>query len=131
MKKLFIDSNFVIDYLRGIGYTKFLMEKIQTKQLEAYLSVVTLFELYVGALLSNDPKRKFEDIGSLTSWFYVVDITSEIMLIAAKIHVSLRKRGAMIEIQDILIAATALSMNMELITKNKKHFRNIEGLRLA
>ena len=131
MKKIFIDSNFVIDYLRGQSYTKFLMEKIKNRQLEAYLSVVTLFELYVGALLSSDPKRKFEDIDSLVSWFYVADITREVMLIAAKIHVSLRKSGAMIEIQDILIAATSLSMNMELMTRNKKHFRDIEGLRLA
>ena len=87
MKKIFIDSDYLIDYLRGQGYTQELVESIVGKQLEGHISVVTVFELYVGALLSFNPKKRFEDVEDLLSWFQVVDINKELMLIAAKIHV--------------------------------------------
>lgn len=131
MEKIFIDSDYVIDYLRGKNYTKPFIEKIRNKQLLAHISVVTLFELYTGAFLSENSKRKFEDIQYLLNWFEVVDITKEVMLVAARVHTDLQKRGLMIGIQDIFIAASAMSMNTKLITNNKKHFQNIRELRLA
>ena len=130
MRKIFVDSSYVIDYLRGKEYTKELVEKIKGKQLEACISVVTLFELYIGALLSINQKNKVEDIATLLSWFQIVDIDKEVMLLAAKIHVDLRKSGITIGIQDILIAASSISMNMALLTNNKKHFEKIRGLHL-
>ena len=130
MRKIFVDSNYIIDYLRGRAYTKDLIEKIKNKELEAYISATTAFELYVGAFLSSSPIKKFEDIESLLSWFQVVDINKEIMLLTAKIHVDLRKRGLSLEIQDIIIAATSISMNMALLTNNKKHFANIQEIKL-
>ena len=130
MKKIFVDSDYLIDYLRRQAYTKPLMEKIQSRQAEASISVVTAFELYVGALLSNNPSKRFEDVETLLSWFKIVDINKEIMLIAAKINVDLRDRGLMIGIQDVLIAASSISANTSLITNNTKHFQKIEGLKL-
>ena len=130
MKKIFVDSDYLIDYLRRQAYTKSLIEKIQSRQAEASISVVTVFELYVGALLSNNPSKRFEDVETLLSWFKIVDINKEIMLIAAKINVDLRKKGLMIGIQDVLIAASSISANTSLITNNTKHFQKIEGLKL-
>ena len=130
MKKIFVDSDYLIDYLRRQAYTKPLMEKIQSRQAEASISVVTVFELYVGALLSNNPGKRFEDVETLLSWFRIVDINKEIMLIAAKINVDLRKKGFMIGIQDVLIAASSISANTPLITNNTMHFQKIEGLKL-
>jgi predicted nucleic acid-binding protein len=130
MKKIFVDSDYLIDYLRRQAYTKPLIEKIQSRQVEASISVVTVFELYVGALLSNNPSKRFEDVETLLSWFKIVDINKEIMLIAAKINVDLRKKGLMIGIQDVLIAASSISANTSLITNNTKHFQKIEGLKL-
>ena len=130
MKKIFVDSDYLIDYLRRQAYTKPLIEKIQSRQAEALISVVTVFELYVGALLSNNPSKRFEDVETLLSWFKIVDINKEIMLIAAKINVDLRKKGLMIGIQDVLIAASSISANTSLITNNTKHFQKIEGLKL-
>ncbi|MBI2647420.1 type II toxin-antitoxin system VapC family toxin [Candidatus Woesearchaeota archaeon] len=130
MKKIFVDSDYVINYLRGRTYTQDIIKKIKNKELEAYISVVTLFELYVGALLSINPKKRFEDVEILLNWFNIIEINKEIMLIAAKIHVELRKKGFMLEIQDVLIGATAISMNIGLLTNNKKHFEKINGLQL-
>ena len=130
MRKIFVDSNYIIDYLRGRAYTEDFIGRIKNKELEAYISVATVFELYVGAFLSSNPKKKFEDVESLLNWIRVVDIDKEVMLLTAKIHVDLRRRGLSLEIQDILIAATSISMNTALLTNNKKHFENIHGIRL-
>ncbi len=130
MRRIFVDSNYVIDYLRGRDYTKPLIEKISGKEIDAHISVATLFELYVGALLSSNPEKKFEDIESLLGWFQVIDINKEIMRITAKIHVTLRKKGTMIELQDIFIAASSIAMGMPLLTNNKKHFDRIEDLEI-
>jgi len=130
MRKIFIDSDYAIDYLRGKPYTETLMDKIRIKELEASLSVVTVFELYTGALLSSDSAKRFEDVEALLGRFQIEPILKETMLISAKIHVDLKKRGLMIGIQDILIASGAISKDMPLLTKNKRHFRNIQGLRL-
>ena len=130
MRKIFVDSNYIIYYLRGRAYTEDFIGRIKNKELEAYISVATVFELYVGAFLSSNPKKKFEDVESLLNWIRVVDIDKEVMLLTAKIHVDLRRRGLSLEIQDILIAATSISMNTALLTNNKKHFENIHGIRL-
>ena len=130
MRKIFVDSNYIIDYFRGRAYTEDFIGRIKNKELEAYISVATVFELYVGAFLSSNPKKKFEDVESLLNWIRVVDIDKEVMLLTAKIHVDLRRRGLSLEIQDILIAATSISMNTALLTNNKKHFENIHGIRL-
>ena len=61
MKRIFVDSNFVIDHLRGRKYTDRLIGEIQDKQVQAYLSVVTVFELHTGALLSENPDKRIED----------------------------------------------------------------------
>ncbi|MEZ5672554.1 MAG: type II toxin-antitoxin system VapC family toxin [Thiotrichaceae bacterium] len=49
---------------------------------------------------------------------------------AAKIYQNLKKRGLLIETEDLLIAATALSHQMRLATTNVKHFARIEELKL-
>jgi tRNA(fMet)-specific endonuclease VapC len=42
----------------------------------------------------------------------------------------MRKTGTIIDDMDLLIAATALTMNFILVTNNEKHFRKIAGLRI-
>lgn len=49
---------------------------------------------------------------------------------AARIRRDLRLKGKLIDDFDILIAATALTEQVWLVTNNTQHFRHIEGLRL-
>ena len=130
MRKIFVDSDYLIDYLRGKHYTKELLDKIQGKHFEAYISVITVFELYTGAFLSNNSKKRFEDVETLLAWFNVIDVNKQIMLLASKINVYLRKKGTIIGIQDIIIAASAISVNIPFLTNNKKHFKNIQELEI-
>ena len=47
---------------------------------------------------------------------------------AVSIHKALKRKNKMIEIPDLLIAATALTHQLPIATINKKHFERVEGL---
>lgn len=48
----------------------------------------------------------------------------------ARIWATLAKRGEMIGAHDLIIAATAVSLDYEVVTSNSKDFTKIEGLRI-
>ncbi|MCP3928276.1 MAG: type II toxin-antitoxin system VapC family toxin [Bacteroidetes bacterium] len=47
---------------------------------------------------------------------------------AVEIHKDLKINNKLVEIPDLLIAATALSRGLKIATLNKKHFQRIQGL---
>ena len=130
MKGILLNSNYLIDYLRGKIYTKAVIDKVKRREVEASISVITLFELYSGALLSSNSIKRLEEVDLLIQWFNVISIDDRAAFIASKIFVELRRKGKIIDIRDILIASCAIHRNLRLLTRNKNHFKNIEGLHL-
>jgi len=61
----------------------------------------------------------------------VVPLTEKSTAISAEIHAGLRKEGKPIDDIDILIAGSAISRKLVLITHNEDHFRRVEGLEIA
>jgi predicted nucleic acid-binding protein len=55
---------------------------------------------------------------------------SSMALMACRIKHGLRKKGTQIEVADLFIAATAVVNDLPLATLNRKHFEQIDGLRL-
>lgn len=51
-------------------------------------------------------------------------------LIAGDTIALLRGRGQIIDVEDILIAATALTRNLTMVTNNVDHFRRIPSLQV-
>jgi predicted nucleic acid-binding protein len=43
----------------------------------------------------------------------------------------LRKKGNLVEDADILIAATAMTNDLEVVTDNTRHFDRIDGLEIS
>jgi predicted nucleic acid-binding protein len=60
----------------------------------------------------------------------ILPFDSKANKIAVGIYQELKAKNKLIEIPDILIAATALVNNIPLATINKKHFNRINGLHL-
>ena len=48
----------------------------------------------------------------------------------AEIKADLQNQGNVIDDMDLLIAATALTMNYTLVTNNERHFSRIPGLQI-
>jgi tRNA(fMet)-specific endonuclease VapC len=59
----------------------------------------------------------------------VIDLDSRIAIDAGKIYADLIRSAKRIELNDCLIAATALSLGINrIVTRNKKHFLRIEDI---
>ena len=75
-------------------------------------------------------RKKIISAGRDISAFEILPITHEIAVKAAEMEVSLIKRGEALSLADILIAATAIEYNLIIITRNVKHFKKIQEIKI-
>jgi len=125
MQGYLLDTNICIFYIRG---KHALNKKIATVGFDnCYISEITLAELKYGAECSNkkaENKVLIEEFAKEINTLPVFDCFD----IYASEKVKLRKAGNLIDDFDLLIASTALSNQLILVTDNIKHFDRIEGI---
>ncbi|MFO7865550.1 MAG: type II toxin-antitoxin system VapC family toxin [Candidatus Aminicenantes bacterium] len=94
------------------------------------ISVITYGELVYGARKSQHVEKNLPVVYRIAEIFPVLDINKPIMDIFGEIKCNLKRNGKIIQDMDILIAATALTHNLTLVTNNIRHFKNIPDLRI-
>ncbi len=92
---------------------------------------ITLMELYYGAYKSERITGNLAKVIKLEQSFDIIPVEIESSEIFGKLKAELEKAGTPLDDFDLMIAACALSNNLILVTNNEKHFRRIEGLRMA
>jgi len=100
---------------------------------DLYLSVITIGELCYGVEKLPAGKKKHE----LSVWLYtklpewfnrrIIEIDTEVIIEWGKIRARTERQ---IPVADSLIAATAITNNIFLVTRNTKDFDDIEGINL-
>jgi tRNA(fMet)-specific endonuclease VapC len=122
-----LDTDVCIEILRE---NRKVIEKRKNYSGELAVSFMTIAELRYGADYSGNPGgnharvsrflKSVQDIAScvdIADWF-------------GKVKASLKRKHLLIPDADILVAATALSRGMPLVTGNTRHFSRIDGLAL-
>lgn len=94
------------------------------------ISVVTLAELRCGVAVSPRPGQDGRALDALLAHVQVFDLPEAAAGHYADVRADLRRRGAMIGANDLLIAAHARSLDLVLVTNNVAEFRRVEGLRV-
>ncbi|MEK7162084.1 MAG: type II toxin-antitoxin system VapC family toxin [Patescibacteria group bacterium] len=122
MKNVLVDSDILIDYLRGLDSARAFFSA-SGRDFLFYLSVVSLAEIYAGKDTKN--ANKLKEIEQFLSNFEISLITPAI----AKLGGGLR-RDCSTPFADSLIAATALEYSFTLATRNIKHFNSLPKLKL-
>ena len=123
-----IDTDILIYSLKNDEHVK---QKFRENQnIPKSISVITYGELVFGARKSRHIEKNLAVTYRIAELFPVIDIDRSIMDVFGEIKSSLEMRGSIIEDMDILIAATALSHNLILVTNNVKHFKKIKDLRM-
>jgi len=92
------------------------------------ISVITLLEFIRGI-----PSEKREEVkGLLEETYEVIWLDNSILLEYSRLYEALKEEGSLIGDADLLIAATAISKGMKLLTGNLKHFARLRryGLHL-
>jgi tRNA(fMet)-specific endonuclease VapC len=94
------------------------------------ISVITYGELYYGAKKSVHVEKNLAVVRRISELFPIINTTKSIMETFADLKTGLQSKGNVIADFDLIIAATALSMNYILVSNNEKHFSRIPSLQI-
>jgi predicted nucleic acid-binding protein len=122
-----IDTDWVIDYLLGDATARTLLASLSG---DLAISIITYSEVYEGILHSPDPRRGEEGLRAFLRQVRVLPITKAVAKRNAAIRLDLRSRGKTVRLRglDLLIAATTLTHNCTLVTRNVDDYKDITGL---
>ena len=95
------------------------------------ISVITLMELYYGARKSERVSANLAKIKTLEQSIEVIPVGMEATEIFGILKAQLEIAGNRLDDFDLIIASCAIAHNLTLVTNNTKHFRRIDGIRLA
>jgi len=124
MKKVLIDTDIIIDYLRtNKGILVDLLALNAKGKIEILISVITVLEITAGITGSKDEKY----INSLFEYSNIIPINYEIASFAGKNKQNIK---GPIYLADYLIAMSAIYTKSYLATRNNKHFSTIPDLKL-
>ena len=124
---ILLDTNVVIAFFNG---SKTVLQRIYADVDRIALSSLVVAELDYGAKASQKAKENLEKLHRFVDIVQVVPFDIECAKIFGTIKSKLRKLGKPTGEMDALIAATAMAHKAVLVTGNRKHFENIEGLKV-
>jgi tRNA(fMet)-specific endonuclease VapC len=120
------DTDVLIDFLAGTQpITDQITLYIDADQLQT--SAITVFELLCG----NSKGKKADALEKLIGALPLVPVDANAARMAAAERKRLAREGYSMSMADSLIAGVALSRGMPLFTRNRKHFDQVEGLKLV
>jgi tRNA(fMet)-specific endonuclease VapC len=123
-----LDTDWLVDYLSGKQPAIALIDSLIPARLS--LSIITYAEAYDGIYFGQNPEANEEAFHRFLEAATVLLITEDIARVWAGLRGSLRKTGMLIPPSDLFIAATAISHNLTLVSRNRRHFERVPGLRL-
>lgn len=95
------------------------------------ISVITYGELAYGARRSVNKVENLAKINRLAELFPIIDVSRAVMDTFGMIKTSMQSRGISLDDFDLLVGATALTLNYTIVTNNEKHFKKIPGLKVV
>ena len=124
---ILLDTNVVIAFFNG---NQAVLKMIQAEIGRIALSSLVVAELDYGAKASQKAKENIEKLHRFVDIVRVIPFDLECAKVFGTIKTKLRKIGKPLGETDALIAATAMANKALLITGNRRHFENIEGLKV-
>ncbi len=126
-----LDTDIIVEFLRG-GEAG--LQKIREfKNLGAKLETTSIntFELFEGAFRKNDESSLLAVLNFLSNIDAVLSFDIVASRIAGSIMNRLKQNGTALDQSDVMIAAVAVREGKVLVSRNKKHFERIDGLKLG
>lgn len=125
-KTICLDTSVLVDFFRKKRKDKTFFFQLSQEYDSFCTSVVTEYEIKI--CNSAEQKAFWE---SFFEQIKILPFDSEVNQMAIEIHDELKSQNKLIEIPDILIAATAIRYEVPLATLNRKHFERIRNLILV
>ncbi|MFH7025247.1 MAG: type II toxin-antitoxin system VapC family toxin [Heteroscytonema crispum UTEX LB 1556] len=124
-----LDTNIVSYILKKNATVDKKLREVRRQGQEVFISCITYYEVKRGLLAVNATRQlaEFERFCQKFKVLLIDDI--EIIERACEIHVNLTRRGTPIQEQDILIAATAITRGL-IIVSNDSDLLRVQGITL-
>ena len=125
-----IDTNIAVEFLRG---NKILIDKIgefESVGENIFINSVVLCELYKGVFLSSRKDTQLSAMEQFIDSLGFLDFTKEASKAFGELYADLQNEGTMTQENDLMIASIVKAHGATLVTRNKKHFANIKGLKV-
>ncbi len=123
---ILLDSSVLIELFRTKDKSKTLFYKIASTEKDFAISIITHYEIFTG---STDNQESFWK--DFLDKIQILDFDLMSSDQAVKIYKQLKKANKMIDLADILIAATSISNHIPLATLNLNHFERIPALEIV
>jgi tRNA(fMet)-specific endonuclease VapC len=94
------------------------------------ISAITVAELWFGAAKSSRPQQTRSSVDAFLKPFEVLPFAGEAAEEYAEIRLQLERVGRPIGERDLLIAATAKSRRLTVVTHNVREFARVSGLKV-
>ena len=118
-----IDTDVCIDFLKNREFAVELFEKISEKD-QYFISILTYYEL----LKASYSKKQHQSVEVFASSIEILNLDRKIIKMGAEFYINYRKRGITLCDIDCLIMATAKENNLKIITRNVRHYPEINLL---
>jgi len=117
MPAYLLDTSVLIDYLRGKKETVTLLTKLFQEGSSLGFSPINIIEVLAG-MKEHEEKITRSFLDSLEYYELTKDIADQ----AGEYKRTHQKKGIVLSVPDVAIAATAIIYNLTLITGNPKHY---------
>ncbi|MGH2561453.1 MAG: type II toxin-antitoxin system VapC family toxin [Thermomicrobiales bacterium] len=125
-----IDTDEVINYLRARQPDATRIGALIETQFQLFISLITYYEIYDGIFRSKNVDRAEAGFLRLLQRVDILSMDEDLMRLAARFRGQLETGGQRIGDADTIIAATAIHLDLTLVTRNARHFERISGLRI-
>lgn len=128
MPQFLLDTNILIYAYKGLGRCREHMAAARPNDMA--VSTITLFEIEYGIAKSRHPGPLSQFLSGVKKRCAVLGFDDAAATHAAQIRAQLAATGQPIGHYDLLIAGTALTFNLTLVTRNTREFERVAGLRV-
>jgi tRNA(fMet)-specific endonuclease VapC len=125
--KYFLDTNICIYALKN-KYPKIKERMEAVSPSDIAIPSLVKAELYYGAMKSQIKNKVISALDLFLAPFEIIPFADNEIMAYARIRADLEKKGNIIGPNDLIIAATAMSYGVILVTHNKKEFHKVENL---
>jgi len=120
-----LDSDVLIDYLRGAGPGRDLVRELASGA--GYrVTAVSAFELALARSYREHPRPVHAVLAAP-----LLTLTRKAALRGGALLAELRRRGEAIDVRDAVQAGICIETGATLVTRNTSHFERVPGLELA
>jgi predicted nucleic acid-binding protein len=123
-----LDADWIIQILSGDVTAISVVRRLRGSRFA--VCWIAVAEVYEGAFATPAPETALINARQFVSSYPIVDFDGQVAERFALERAHLRRHGQLSPDMDLLIAATALTHDLTLLTFNRRHFRRIPNLKM-